>query len=159
MLNGVLGVLRAMSRPFDSDPNLRVILKDLPVLGPDSRDAAKVSTAVRKLLSPKNFWTFHKALLSSKDHIGKAEALKVAKSHGADMAIVQREMDSQATTDAMNEVANLADTLKFHGTPAWVIGSSRLGGTIIDGARPVDDFKSKINSFRNCGKAACPNGP
>lgn len=146
-----------ITKLIDSDPMLRVVLKDLPVLGPDSIDAARVSTAVRKQLTPQKFWKFHNALLSEKIHIGKTDALKVAKTLGADMALLKKDMESTATTDTLNEVLSLSKDLNLHGTPAWVIGGVTMGGVTVDGARPVEDFKVKINAMRKCRKVVCPS--
>ena len=67
------------------DPNLKVVLKDFPVLGPGSVEAARVASAARNQLSGDRFWAFHTKLLGMKGAIGKAEALSVAKEMGLDM--------------------------------------------------------------------------
>lgn len=142
--------LETVTQLIDKDPKLRVVLKDFPVLGTDSQEAAKVATAARLQLSPQKFWEFHRSLLSTRGHIGKEQALASAKAAGANIAVLERAISSPDIEASLGEVLTLAQALNFQGTPAWVIGSKTL-----DGAQPLEEFKSKIANMRKCGKAEC----
>ena len=54
-----------------SEPELRVVLKDFPVLGADSVDAALIASAARKQISGDKFFDFHQKLLMSHGPIGR----------------------------------------------------------------------------------------
>ncbi len=65
------------------DPNLRVVLKEFPVLGEGSVQAAKVSVAV-KLTAPDKYADFHDALMAENGQVDGERALAVAKEIGLD---------------------------------------------------------------------------
>ena len=87
---------RAMDDMFDlmkSDPKLKVVLKEFPVLGPGSVEAARVAVAVRMQdKTGKKYIDFHQKLLGGRGQADKARALAVAKEVGLDMARIERDM-------------------------------------------------------------------
>ena len=74
-----------------AEPDLRVVLKDFPVLGPNSVDAAQVASAARKQISGEKFLEFHQKLLSSHGPVGRDQALAVARELGLDMEKLQKD--------------------------------------------------------------------
>ena len=139
-----------MARLMKSDSNLKVVLKDFPVLGPGSVEAAHVATALRNQFKADKFWDFHQKLLGMRGQIGKTQALAVAKELGADMDKLEKEMGSPAVAASIQEVALLADQLNLTGTPSFVIGQD-----VVVGAIPYDEMKSKVDNVHKCGKVAC----
>ena len=81
--------LRAM---IGTDPQLRFVFKDLPVLGPDSVTAAKAGVAAFKL-DPAKYYDFHLALMQSKD-LSRDAILGVAVKQGYDREKLSAEMDA-----------------------------------------------------------------
>jgi protein-disulfide isomerase len=142
--------LEDLGKLVDGDPKLRVVLKDFPVLGPGSTEAAEVATALRLQLKPDKFYAFHRKLLTTRGSIGKAQALAVAKELGADTARLEKDMKSEQTRAALKESAELADSLNLTGTPSWVIGKE-----VIVGAVGYQQLKNKIENTRKCGKTVC----
>ena len=142
--------LESIAKLIEADPKLRVVLKDFPILGSDSVEAAQVATAARMQLDSQKFWDFHRKLLMTRGHIGKQQALAAAKEVGADMARIEKDMSSPATKAALDEVAKLADQLRFDGTPAWVIGKEAIIGGV-----PYAQLKAKVDNMHKCGKTAC----
>ena len=68
------------------DPNLKVVLKEFPVLGPGSVEAARVAVAVRMQdKTGKKYLEFHQKLLGGRGAADNARALAVAKEVGVDM--------------------------------------------------------------------------
>ena len=69
------------------DPNLKIVLKELPILGPGSAEAARVAIAVR-MQDPEGqkYLAFHRELLGDAGSATKAKALAAAKNQGLDMA-------------------------------------------------------------------------
>ena len=131
-----------------SDPNLRVVLKEFPVLGPGSVEAAQVAVAVR-MQDPKKYLQFHTELLGGRGAADKAHALAVAKDVGLDMTRLEKDMKSPEVKSTIEEDFKLADALGLNGTPSYVIGND-----VVIGAVGLDALKEKINNAR-CGKSAC----
>lgn len=142
--------LQDLGEMMKADPNLKVVLKDLPVLGQDSREAAMVALAVKQQLSGAKLFDYHSKLLSTKGRVGREQALTLAQGMGLDMDKLKKDMVSTETGAALKENAMLANKLGLSGTPAFVIGD-----TVIPGAVGRDPLEKMIANTRKCGKAAC----
>jgi len=114
-----------------SNPRVKVVLKEFPVLGPGSVEAARVAHAVR-LLDPDggSYQRFHKQLRAESGPINKARALAVAADVGLDPSKVETMMNDAAVNEAIDGVRNLAGTLGIRGTPSYVIGDSVVVGAV-----------------------------
>jgi len=144
------GALPDIAKLLKDDPNLKVVLKDFPVLGPGSVDAAKVAAAARNQLPGDKFWAFHYKLLGSHGPVGKAEAMAVAKELGLDMDRLAKDMENADVKTGLEETMQLADALQINGTPTFVLGQD-----LVVGAVGYDQLKSKIDSVHKCGRVAC----
>lgn len=132
------------------DPKLRVVLKEFPVLGEGSVDAARVGVAVlMQDKSGKKYLDFHQKLLASRGPIDKARALAAAKEVGLDVARIERDMASEEVRATLAENMKLADALGLNGTPSYVVGND-----VLIGAVGRDALKQKVNWSR-CGQIAC----
>jgi protein-disulfide isomerase len=133
-----------------ADPKLKVVLKEFPVLGQGSVEAAQVAVAVR-MQDPtgKKYLDFHQKLLGGRGAADKARALAAAKEAGLDMAKLEKDVGSQEVRATLEENLKLAESLGMNGTPSYVIGKQ-----IVIGAVGVDSLMEKISNAR-CGKATC----
>ena len=139
-----------LAKLMKSDPDLRVVIKDFPVLGPGSVEAAEVATALRSQFTGDKYWQYHQKLLASKGQVGKTQALAVAKELGADMDKLQKDMAKPETRASIQEVMQIADHLQLSGTPSFVMGND-----VVVGAVGYDEIKSRLDNVRKCGRAAC----
>ncbi len=139
-----------MARLLKSEPELKVVLKDFPVLGPGSVEAAQVASAVRNQFKGEKFWEYHAKLLSTRGPVAKAQALSVAKDLGADMDQVARDMGDADVKAGIQQNMQLADSLNLTGTPSFVVGRD-----IVVGAVGYDELKGHIDNVLHCGKAEC----
>ncbi len=144
------GALPDMARLMKDDPNLKLVLKDFPVLGPGSVEAARVASAVRNQLPGDRFWQFHNKLLAMHGPIGKAEALAVARELGLDMDRLAKDMGSPEVETGLQEVMGMADSLQINGTPSFVVGQE-----VVVGAVGYDQLKEKIDAVHKCGHSVC----
>ncbi|SDS30015.1 DsbA family protein [Bradyrhizobium canariense] len=144
---------RAMADMLDlmkTDPKLKVVLKEFPVLSPGSVEAAQVAVAVR-MQDPggKKYLDFHQKLLGGRGPADKAHALAAAKDAGLDMARLEKDMASPEAKATIEENFKLAESMGMNGTPSYVIGKQ-----VVVGAIGLDGLKEKI-ALARCGKAAC----
>jgi protein-disulfide isomerase len=127
-----------------SDPNLKVVLKEYPVLGPGSLEAAKVAVAARMQdKSGKKYLDFHQKLLGGHGPADKARALAAAKDAGFDMARIEKDLASEEVGDTLKETMKVADAIGLNGTPSYVIGSD-----VVIGAQGYDVLKEKVDAAR-----------
>ena len=132
------------------DSNLKVVLKEFPVLGPGSVEAAQVAVAVRMQdKGGKKYLDFHQKLLGGRGQADKAHALAVAKDIGLNMTQLEKDMASPEVKSTLEENFKLAEALGLNGTPSYVIGSD-----VVIGAVGLPALQEKINTAR-CGKASC----
>jgi protein-disulfide isomerase len=144
------GALPDIAKLMKDDPNLKVVLKDFPVLGPDSVEAARVASAARNQLPGDRFWEFHSKLLGMHGPIGKAEALSVAKEMGLDMDRLAKDMESPQIQSGLEDIMSMADALQINGTPSFVVGQE-----VVVGAVGYDQLKDKIDAVHKCGHSVC----
>jgi protein-disulfide isomerase len=130
---------------LDGDPNLRVVLKEFPVLGEGSMEAAQVSVAVR-ILAPDQAADFQNALMAQSGQVNGDVALAVAEGLGLDRAKLEETMHSDEVRDTIAESYALAQTLSLTGTPSYVTAEE-----VAIGAIGYDALKEKIATAR----AAC----
>lgn len=144
---------RAMSDMLDlmkTDPKLKVVLKEFPVLSPGSVEAAQVAVAVRMQdPSGKKYLDFHQKLLGGRGPADKAHAMAAAKDAGIDMARLEKDMASPEVKATIDENFKLAEAMGMNGTPSYVIGKD-----VVVGAIGLEGLKEKIGMAR-CGKATC----
>jgi protein-disulfide isomerase len=126
------------------DPKLRVTLKEFPVLGQGSVEAAQVSIAVRMQdPSGKKYLDFHQKLLNSRGQIDKAKAMAAAKETGLDMARLEKDLASGEIKATLEESFRMAEDMGLNGTPSYVIGQQ-----VVVGAVGVEALKEKITAAR-----------
>ncbi|MCO6186430.1 DsbA family protein [Rhizobium sp. L1K21] len=138
-----------MQALIKSDDQIRFVLKEFPILGPDSVAAHRVAMAVRAL-APEKYGDFHMALLGGQAHADEATAISVAKNLGVSEDDIRTQMKEGNGDDEIRQSYALADSLGINGTPAYVVGNE-----LISGAVGLDTLTNKVANMRECGKASC----
>jgi protein-disulfide isomerase len=127
-----------------TDSNLKFVLKEFPVLGEGSVEAAHVAVAARMQdVTGKKYIEFHQRLLAGRGSADKARALAVAKEVGFDMARIEKDLGSDEVKKTIDESMKLADALGISGTPSYVVGNE-----VVVGAVGIDALKEKIAAER-----------
>ncbi|UUP19577.1 DsbA family protein [Nitratireductor thuwali] len=132
--------LADMEALVEENPNLRFVLKEFPILGPDSQKAHIVSMAFRKLM-PEKYGEFHAQLLGSTGRADEASAIQIAVGLGADEAALREAMKDDAILAAISETYELANKLQITGTPSYVVGKE-----LVFGAQGKDALSEKIKT-------------
>jgi protein-disulfide isomerase len=144
---------RAMADMLDllkTDPKLKVVLKEFPVLSQGSVEAAQVAIAVRMQdPSGKKYLDFHQKLLGGRGPADKARALAAAKEAGLDVGRIEKDVASTEVRATIEENFKLAEAMGMNGTPSYVIGKQ-----VVIGAIGLEGLKEKIGLAR-CGKVTC----
>jgi protein-disulfide isomerase len=132
------------------DPKLKVTLKEFPVLGPGSVEAAQVAVAVRiQDPSGKKYLDFHQKLLGGRGQADKARAMAAAKEAGLDIARLEKDYAGPEVKATLQENFKVAEDMGLNGTPSYVIGDQ-----VVIGAVGLETLQDKIKTAR-CTKAAC----
>ncbi|MCW5732407.1 MAG: DsbA family protein [Alphaproteobacteria bacterium] len=129
-----------------TDSKVRVVMKELPVLGPDSVLAARAALASRK---QDKYPPFHDALMSARGRLDDAAVMQIAAEVGLDVKKLRADMADPAIERIINANLRLAERLGIGGTPAFVIGDN-----LVPGAIPLAQLQELVSEAR-AGCATC----
>jgi protein-disulfide isomerase len=140
-----------MTDLIKNDPKLKFVLKEFPVLGEGSQQAAQVAVAVRMQdkTGGKKYLEFHQKLLGGRGAADKARAMAVAKEVGLNMAQLEKDLASPEVKATIEESMKLAQALGLNGTPSYIVGPD-----VVVGAVGLPMLQERVNIAR-CGKATC----
>ena len=128
-----------------ADPDLRFVLKEFPILSPDSQKASVVSMAFH-LMHPEKYGEFHTALLGGQGRATESTAIKVALSLGADEATLREKMKDPRIAETLSRTYDLATKLSITGTPSYVVGNEVIFGALGQQvlAEKIEEAKSAL---------------
>jgi protein-disulfide isomerase len=126
------------------DLHLKIVLKEFPILGPGSTEAARIAIAVR-MQDPdgRKYLAFHQELLGSPGSASREKALAAAKDQDLDLARIDADAASDEAGATLSEDMKLASALGFAGTPSYVVG-----GDVVLGAVGLAALKERIEKAR-----------
>jgi protein-disulfide isomerase len=133
-----------------ADRKLRLVLVPFPVLGIPSILAGRVEIAVARIVSPSDFYRYHRALYAGRGVIDGQRALNAANELKLDLQKVLDAANEDGITDVMKAHLRFADTLSLKATPAYLVGD-----VAIQGHPGQKSLKAVIEQVRKCGKAVC----
>jgi len=110
---------------IDKDRQVRVILKELPILSKGSEETATVALAAKM---QGKYWEFHRAMLESTGQANEASALRIAEKVNLDMAKLKKDMASPQVKKEIDETRALAAKLGIQGTPHFMVGDRSIPG-------------------------------
>jgi protein-disulfide isomerase len=124
------------------DGKVRLVLKDLPILGRESVIAARAALAAMNQGQAK-YLAFHHALVAERGPLDEANVMRIATQVGLDTARIKADM-TKADIDAhIKRNLELAHELDVRGTPAFVIGDE-----LIPGATDAANLRAAIQKAR-----------
>ena len=130
-----------MEALLKSDPKLRLVLKEFPILGPVSVTASQAALAAQR---QGKYDAFHDAMMSARGNITDDTVYQVARSVGLDVDKLKRDMASPEVAQTVKSNMTLADALEVHGTPAFIIGDR-----VVPGAVDLSELKKYVAEARN----------
>jgi protein-disulfide isomerase len=134
-------VAPVMSEAMTAEPDLRIVYKEFPILGPNSVFAAKAALAAARQEAYKEF---HEAMMALSGSADQSEVLAVAEKLQLDVEKLQADMQSPEIQAEIDRNLKLASALRINGTPGFVIG-----GEIVRGATDLETMKSLIAKARD----------
>jgi len=116
-----------MQQLLQADPNIRVVMKDLPILGPNSVVASRALLAAQR---QGKYVQFQDALMRLRGEPTEAVLKTEAERIGLDWARLRRDMEDPAIAQRLQANVALAQALSIQGTPALVIGDTLVPGAV-----------------------------
>jgi len=122
------------------NPDVRLVIKEFPILSQSSLVAAKAAIAAEK---QGKFDDYHVAMMTYRGQITTDTIMRIAQQSGIDVAQLQIDMEAAETAAIIQRTRNAATALNINGTPGIVIGD-----TIIPGAISLDELTKLITEER-----------
>jgi protein-disulfide isomerase len=119
------------------DPNVRVVFKDIPILGPNSVIEARALLAAQR---QGGYAAMQAAIMSDDEPPTDAELRATATRLGMDANRLIRDMNDPAISARLAANTALAQSLGINGTPAFVIGNQ-----LVPGAISLDDLQKLVD--------------
>jgi len=125
---------------FEKDGNVRFVLKEYPILGPESEYAAKAAMAAGK---QDKYRDLHLALMSFKGKLTNDDVMGLAADAGLDIPRLVKDMQSAEIADSLKRNFEIGEALGVRGTPAFIVGDE-----LIPGAISAEDMQNRIAAAR-----------
>ena len=131
---------------LETDGNIRIIVKELPILGPDSDASSRFAIAVKQIHGGELYKQVGDALMEMNGEANDAALTRLAESFDFDPAPVLERMGSEEVTQEIAETRALAQRLQINGTPSFVMGDRMVRGYV-----PLDSMRQIIAQERADG--------
>ena len=126
-----------LSTLLEKHKNVRMIYKELPILGPESVMASRAALAAEKQGA---YAAFHRELMSLNGPLTPEAIEGTGKRLGLDVTRLKADMNSQDVQGALMQNQQLANAIGVQSTPSFVIG-----GELISGAMELPGFEELIS--------------
>ncbi len=144
---------RTMSKILDQlqekNKDIRIVYKELPVLGEDSLIASKAALAARE---QKKYNEFHDKLMAYPGAVSSATVMQIAKEVGLDSDKLKKDMESDKVRTELEANQKLAISLGIRGTPSFVIGrfpaKKDMPTEFIPGETTQEELMKRIDAVR-----------
>jgi protein-disulfide isomerase len=133
----------------ESDPKVRVVFKELPILSKGSEEASRVAIASGK---QGKYWDVHKAMLEAKGVMNEANALAIATKLGLDIDKLKKDMASPEVEAEIKKSEALAKKMGVNGTPHFLVGDRAIPGAPED---LYDQLSKHVTELRKSGCSYC----
>ena len=131
-------VFPAIQELLKKDGNIRYVLKELPMLGPDSVFASQAALAVWNT-NPEKYISFHAALMTSRGKLNKEKVLKIASDLALDTKALGKNINNKSVIEELNMNMQLSERLSISGTPAFIVGDQ-----LSPGALSLEELKEMV---------------
>ena len=134
----------AVEELIASDGNIRIIIKEFPILGDASVMGSRYALAVKNLYGDEAYKTVHDEMMSLRGGLTPQTLVRVSESLDFDHDDIRAEMENEDITTIINENRALAQTLQIQGTPTFVIGEVFARGFL-----ELDQMRAVVANERN----------
>ncbi len=132
-----------------NDDNVRFVLKEFPIFGPNSTAVHTVAMAFHSI-APEKYYDYHVTMMRQDGQIDQNKAIELAQAQGADMDALKQAMQNPDIVNSFRQTDILATGLGITGTPSYIIGDE-----VVVGALGKDVLIEKIDNIRKCGSTRC----
>ncbi|MFD0857938.1 DsbA family protein [Roseovarius aquimarinus] len=126
-----------------SDGNIRLIIKEFPILGAQSETAARFAIAAKQQLGDEAYKTVHDAMMTYKGDMAVPALTSLAEDLGLDAEAIAAHMDDASVTEVIDANRALGRDMQISGTPSFIMQDQILRGYV-----PLEDMQSIVEDVR-----------
>jgi len=128
---------------LESDPDIRLIQKEYPILGPVSEMAARAASAVLIAEGPEVYTTFTDRMMSHEGPLNQQVIIGLAEESGVDIDRMLEMGNSDQVSEQLNRNIRLGQQMGISGTPTFIVEDEMLRGYA-----PASTFRGLIEAQR-----------
>ncbi len=132
----------------DGDGGVRLVIKELPILGRESEIMSRFAVAVHQLGGDAAYLVAHERLLGWQSELNELGLQALAVELGLDWASVSARMNATEVTEVLARNRALAQRLQISGTPSFVMGDGRQG-EMLRGMVPAEQLERVAADLRS----------
>ncbi len=130
---------------LEADPKVRVIVKEFPILGPESAYAARAAMAALEQGGDR-YEAFADAMMTHQGQLPEAEVKRLAAESGLDVDRLVKDMEKPEIAANIRKTYDLARKLEINGTPGFIIGDEVVRGFV-----PYEALRELVETVRRAG--------
>jgi len=133
-----------VAKMLETDGNIRLIVKEFPILGEQSVLASRFAMAVKQVAGDEIYKAVNDALMTLPGEISMPTLARLGKTYDLDMALVEDAMNGPEIADQLAQTKALAQRMRITGTPTFVLQDEMLRGYL-----PYDQMMLIVNDKRS----------
>lgn len=132
-----------VAKLLDTDGNIRLIVKEFPILGDQSVLASRFAIATKQVAGPEAYKSVSDALISFSGDITMPALSRLANGFGLDATAIEARMNDPQVTQEIQSTRDLARALNISGTPTFVLQDELIRGYV-----PYDQMSIIVDEKR-----------
>ncbi|WP_299207125.1 DsbA family protein [uncultured Tateyamaria sp.] len=132
-----------VAKLLETDGNIRLIVKEFPILGEQSLLASRFTIATKQIAGSEAYKNVSDAVMEMSGDVSMRTLRRIASTFGLDATAIEAHIDSEAVTDEIRRTRALAQRLQITGTPTFV-----LQDELVRGFLPFDEMQALVDEKR-----------
>ncbi|WP_299748668.1 DsbA family protein [uncultured Tateyamaria sp.] len=132
-----------VAKLLETDGNIRLIVKEFPILGEQSLLASRFTIATKQIAGSEAYKNISDAVMEMSGEVSIRTLRRMASTFGLDAEAIEAHMESEAVTDEIRRTRALAQRLQITGTPTFV-----LQDELVRGFLPFDEMQALVDEKR-----------
>ncbi|MDG1472337.1 DsbA family protein [Pseudosulfitobacter sp. SM2401] len=133
-----------VAKMLETDGNIRLIVKEFPILGEQSVMASRFAVAVKQVAGNEAYKNVNDAMMTLSADINMPTLTRLANTFGLDMVAIAEAMNGPDVADEIAKTRALAQKLRITGTPTFVLQDELLRGYL-----PYDQMMRVVSDKRS----------
>lgn len=133
----------AVEELIASDGNIKIIIKEFPILGEASVMGSRYALAVKSLYGDEAYKSVHDEMMSLRGGLTPQTLARVSDSLDLEHDDIRTEMENEEISTIINTNRELAQRLQIQGTPTFVMGE-----TFVRGFLELDQMRAVVANER-----------